>query len=105
MSTHTLSPRVWVSAHRFVQGHPRGLAVAGLTLNLAGVVLLFLFGMPFRIPTHGGIPIVSDVPRAEQRAMLATDAFYFWIGVGGLAFIIVGTLLQVAAVLGAYDRR
>jgi hypothetical protein len=84
MSTHTLSPRVWVSAHRFVQGHPRGLAVAGLTLNLAGVVLLFLFGMPFRIPT---------------------DALYFWIGVGGLAFIIVGTLLQVAAVLGAYDRR
>ena len=29
------------------------LNILGLLLNLAGVVLLFLFGMPFRIATGG----------------------------------------------------
>ena len=65
----------------------------GLILNAAGVLLLFYFGMPFRVRTEGKtartfvLPDQSELVRAERR--------YDNLGTLGLFLILVGTAFQV----------
>ena len=47
------------------------LNIFGLLSNLGGVVLLFLFGMPFRVATGAGRPTKRDQRRLV--ALKATD--------------------------------
>jgi hypothetical protein len=78
--------------------------VIGLTLNLAGMILLFVYGMPKVYGTPKPPPatpetvtgtIVSPERAAELRMVMRGKIR----GYGGLAFIITGTLLQIIAVV------
>jgi hypothetical protein len=63
--------------------------VVGLIANLVGVLLLFYFGMPFRIPGDYYSP--SNRPEAEEKK----DTRYKWWGYAGLMLVILGTLAQI----------
>ena len=69
---------------------PAALSVAGLALNL-GVVLLFRYGMPYRVETGGKIfrVIEHEDPKAK-----ASERRYRCLGWIGLVLIIAGTALQ-----------
>jgi hypothetical protein len=71
-------------------------AVAGIVLNLVGVLFLFRYGMPFRIETKGAGYIMleqtdHDAIRVEQR--------YRRLGNLGLILVVSGSALQIFAVL------
>jgi hypothetical protein len=72
--------------------------IAGLVLSLVGVVLLFRYGMPYRVRTRGQ-PIrvaISSDPRAA-----ALERRYDILGWLGLLLIVLGTICQiVGAVFG-----
>ena len=72
------------------------LTITGLLINLAGVILLFLFGMPFHVPTRGRIPLVLE---QEDEAGLRVEKRNVVLGWIGLGAIVVGTFLQVWAAL------
>jgi hypothetical protein len=72
--------------------------IAGLVLSLVGVVLLFRYGMPYRVRTRGQ-PIrvaISSDPRAATL-----ERRYDILGWLGLLLIVLGTICQiVGAVFG-----
>ena len=49
--------------------YANALSIAGLLMNLAGVILLFSFGMPFRIGTGGQAFLLDG--SADQKAVRA----------------------------------
>jgi hypothetical protein len=65
----------------------------GLGANLAGVILLFYFGMPFRVEAGGSEQFitVSVHNPGEQEA----SAYFRGMGYFGLALIVAGTALQI----------
>ena len=64
-----------------------------LFLNLVGVVLLFLYGMPFRVRSGGGdIIVTSPTPEGEAQERLA--GILGWLG---LAMIVAATVGQIVA--------
>jgi len=65
----------------------------GLLGNLLGVILLFRYGMPYRIPTPHGSPITTGEADPAERGL---DARHRALGFVGLVLIIVGTAFQVA---------
>jgi hypothetical protein len=71
---------------------PRQLNISGLSLSLIGVLLLFFFGMPYRIRSEGQSYIVTEQANAEGKAK---DAFLSKLGFAGLALIALGTFLQI----------
>ncbi len=68
-------------------------SMAGLVLNLAGVVMLFSFGMP-RLLRLGGKPVVTanPTPESKRKENLHECLSYF-----GLALIVLGTFTQIVA--------
>ena len=70
---------------------PAALSVAGLLLNLVGVLLLFRYGMPYRIETRGQIPLIIE---QEDPAAKVIERRYRWLGYIGLVMVIAGTALQ-----------
>jgi hypothetical protein len=75
----------------------KALNVFGLVASLVGVILLFRYGMPYRIPMGGYSILTPDNPTDPNGA--ATDTLYSWLGWLGLGLIIVGTVAQIAATL------
>ncbi len=76
----------------------KGLSIIGLVASLFGVLLLFRYGMPFRVHTaEGGYVTAKQADPAELRL----DVRYKVIGYIGLALIVVGTGLQIAGVVWA----
>ena len=75
----------------------KALNICGLLLNLAGVVLLFLFGMPFRIATGG--QTVTWTAANIDLLIKKLDDVYTVLGWLGLLAIVLGTLLQVWATM------
>jgi len=76
--------------------YSRVFNLVGLLLSLAGVLILFRWGMPFRVPTGGAISLVTGQADAQE---IALERIYTIIGYGGLALLILGTILQIVAVL------
>jgi hypothetical protein len=74
------------------------LNVAGLIANLAGVILLFRYGMPFRVDTGGHSAYVTEVPNGAE---IQKDKRYKRIGYLGLGLIIILTAGQIAGALVA----
>lgn len=74
----------------------RIFALAGLLLGLAGVILLFYFGMPFHVPTNG-MNYIHD--SYTNTAAIALEARYMVYGYAGLGCLVVGTILQMLALL------
>jgi hypothetical protein len=73
------------------------LNILGLLSNLAGVVLLFLFGMPFRVATSG--KSVTWITSNIDLEVKKWDDIYSVLGWTGLTAIVFGTLLQMLATL------
>jgi hypothetical protein len=70
------------------------LNVAGLLMNLAGVILLFRYGMPYRVRTGGNE--LHFTGGADQDTVNA-EQLYARLGVVGLVLIVLGTGAQVIA--------
>ena len=73
------------------------LNILGLLLNLAGIVLLFLFEMPFRVAT--GSKTVPWTTSSIDVQMKKLDDIYTVLGWIGLLALVLGTLLQILAIL------
>ena len=71
---------------------PRQLNISGLSLSLIGVLLLFFFGMRYRIRSEGHSYVVTEPTNAEGKAM---DALFSKLGFAGLVLIAFGTFLQI----------
>jgi hypothetical protein len=72
------------------------LNIAGLILNLFGVILLFLFGMPFRVRTEGKFP--RTYVRADSDEAVRLERLYSLLSWLGLILIVGGTVLQICAI-------
>jgi hypothetical protein len=73
-------------------------STVGLVISLIGVLLLFRYGMPYRVRTGGSSMYVSSSDPRE--AML--ERRYAMLGFLGLFLVVLGTICQiVGAVLGA----
>jgi hypothetical protein len=71
------------------------LALVGIALNLVGVLLLFRYGMPFRVERKGASYWLLeetdyDVIKIERR--------YKILGYIGVVLIVLGSALQAIAV-------
>jgi hypothetical protein len=69
---------------------------SGLLMNLAGVILLFRYGMPYRVRTGGNELRFTG---ATDRETVKAERMYGSLGFLGLALIILGTTAQVVATL------
>jgi hypothetical protein len=75
----------------------RVLTIFGLLLNLAGIVLLFLFEMPFRVATASKtVPWTTSSFEVQVKKL---DDIFTVLGWIGLLALVLGTLLQVLATL------
>lgn len=68
--------------------------IFGLLLVMVGVLDLFVFGMPFRVPTGGAINRILE-QRNEKKARI--DLLFKVLGYLGMVFVVAGTLCQIAA--------
>jgi hypothetical protein len=76
-------------------GTSRVLKIFGLLLNLVGIVLLFLFEVPFRVATGS-----KTVPwSALDVQVKKLDDIFTVLGWIGLLALVLGTLLQMLATL------
>jgi hypothetical protein len=72
------------------------LNIAGLLMNLAGVILLFRYGMPYRVRSGGlNFYVTENVDEGE----IASERRYDRLGLLGLILIVLGTLAQITATL------
>jgi hypothetical protein len=71
------------------------ISIFGLIINLVGVILLFRYGMPYRLRTGGG----SIVLTRQRPGAIREEIRYDWFGWIALALIILGTLAQIGVFL------
>jgi hypothetical protein len=72
------------------------LNIAGLVLNLIGVLMLFFWGMPFRTRTGGARYRIIQQTSEEAIALERRNEI---LGYVGLTALILGTLCQIIATL------
>ena len=75
--------------------YTNALNAFGLLANLSGVLLLFRYGMPYRVSTGGSSIYVSSSTDPHELAM---EQRYKRLGLLGLVLIVLGTIAQIAAV-------
>ncbi|TPK71576.1 hypothetical protein FJ527_26400 [Mesorhizobium sp. B2-4-18] len=68
--------------------------ILGLVLTLVGVVVLFRYGMPYKVRS-GGMDLIG-IEQTNQNE-IALEKRYDLFGNCGLVCIIAGTILQIAA--------
>jgi hypothetical protein len=71
------------------------ISIVGLITNFVGVILLFRYGMPYRLRTGGDSIILTRQTPGAIREEIRYDR-WGWIG---LALIILGTLVQIGVFL------
>lgn len=64
----------------------------GLLLALAGVLILFRYGMPYRVRTDGASYFIREEIDHSERAK---DRRYAFFGYVGLVLIVLGTAFQI----------
>lgn len=69
------------------------LNITGLVMNLLGVILLFLFGMPFRVRTGS-----RQLEQANPEPVSA-ERWHTFLGWLGFALFVLGTFAQIDASL------
>jgi hypothetical protein len=67
----------------------------GLLLALAGILLLFHYGMPYQVRTGGVIQFEADNPRDQNQIEL--ERWYDRLGWVGLVYVVIGTCYQIIA--------
>ena len=71
------------------------MTILGLILNLTGIVLLFLFELPFRVAP--GVKTATWNVSSFGFKVKDLDDIYAVIGWIGLLLLVLGTLLQILA--------
>ena len=66
----------------------------GLTLDIAGVILLFRFGLPPAVDRSGAVHLIAE--EADEAEVAKGRRYDFW-GRVGLVLILVGFLLQLVS--------
>jgi drug/metabolite transporter (DMT)-like permease len=66
--------------------------IVGIVLSLAGVILLFLFGMPFRTRTRGQIHLFAE---ETDHAALKHEKRHDLLQWLGFALVVAGALFQI----------
>jgi hypothetical protein len=66
--------------------------VIGLVLSLVWVLLLFMYGMPYRIRSGGAEYLISEQTDQNEKDL---DSKYDKMGWVGLGAIIFGTIFQI----------
>ncbi len=74
----------------------RTAAYWGISLNAVGVIGLFLFGMPFRLPMRGQDMVT--VPEKDPRK-ICFEKIYMVLGWVALGLILLGSVLQYSSVV------
>ena len=74
------------------------MMVSGLVVNAVGVVMLFFFGMPFRVALREGEIIATETVRSD---VARRDSMFRFFGNSGLILILLGTALQIAGTVNA----
>jgi hypothetical protein len=69
------------------------LNTIGQVLSLVGLLMLFVFGMPFRIRAGGGDVVTTNPTESGKRA----EALYGFLSWVGLFFAVAGVAAQIAA--------
>ena len=67
------------------------ISIVGLITNFVGVILLFRYGMPYRLRAGGGSIVLTRETPGATREEIRYDR-WGWIA---LALIILGTLAQI----------
>jgi hypothetical protein len=75
--------------------------IAGSVLTLVGLLILFRYGMPYRVRTGGVNYIITE---QIDESELKTDRWYEFLGWVGLVMAVGGTLCQIAANIPAMIR-
>ena len=74
------------------------LNITGLWLGVCGVVLLFIFGMPYNI--RGSANRINWITDKTNADIQKKEKLYDWLGIIGLIAILVGAILQtIGAIL------
>ena len=68
--------------------------IIGLVLAFGGVVVLFVFGMPFHVPTGGAQHLILEEP---DEGDIKKERLYKFLGAVGLLMILAGTGCQIVA--------
>ncbi len=76
--------------------YARVFNIVGLAFNLIGVLILFRWGMPFRVARGGASYVLMN--EIDTKA-LALDRIYTVCGWVGLGFLLAGFALQLIAQL------
>ena len=71
---------------------PSSWSMLGVFLGTIGVLLLFRYGMPFRVSFNGHDNVVSGPPKPAE---LAKDRRFKSLGYVGLTLIILGAGCQI----------
>lgn len=75
---------------------PKTLAIAGLLVNLVGVLMLFRYGMPYRIDSGGATYIITGQIDTKEVEL---DRRYRQMGWVGLTLVVIGVVLQIFGAL------
>jgi hypothetical protein len=71
---------------------PAVFSTIGLVLNLVGVILLFRYGMPYKVRTGGQIGLALEQEDESEKAL---EIEFDNLGLLGLVAIVIGTVFQV----------
>jgi hypothetical protein len=74
--------------------------ILGLLMVLGGVLLLFRYGMPYRVRSEGDVYLVTGEKNQADRKQERLYAILGWVG---LVLVVLGTISQIkAALIGAF---
>jgi hypothetical protein len=71
---------------------PATFSIIGLVLNLIGVIILFRYGMPYRVRTGGAQYLLLE--RKDEGAKVL-EVEYDNFGLLGLGAVLIGTAFQI----------
>src|SRR5215831_13408506 len=71
---------------------PTTLNIVGLLLNLAGVILLFRFGIPYYVRTGGAMHLVLQGTDEESARAESVASRIGWTGLG---LVVLATIAQI----------
>ena len=71
---------------------PAIFSIIGMTLNLIGVIVLFRYGMPYRVRTGGNI---GRIIQQKDEGARVLDVEYHNFGLLGLGAVVIGTVIQI----------
>ena len=69
-----------------------GWNILGLIMVLGGVLLLFRYGMPYRVRTGGAVHLILEQKDETDKKQERCYDILGWIGI---ALVVLGTLSQI----------